>query len=123
MIPISLLGFLHSIKCVFRFVTEPFISVMWFPISVLMVLLMSSTLVSGPVSTLMIKALNSPSGMLLISVSLRFLSLTYLVLSSGINSFVWAFCLISAFFSVLEKPVISPAPESNGLIKKQLCST
>ena len=62
----------------------------------------------------MVVALNSASVMLLISVLLRSLDMAlcyYLIWDE----------FLSAFFFVLEKPVMSPALESNGLMKKS-CS-
>ena len=42
----------------------------------------------------------------------------YLVLSFGINSSVFSFCL-SLCFLLLEKAVMSPAPKSNGILTKR----
>ena len=70
----------------------------------------------------MIVTLNSPSGMLLISLLLRFLSVA---LSC---SFIWDKVLplglfLSFYpFAVFVKPVMFPASESNGLVKKRSCS-
>ena len=79
--------------------------------------LMSPILLPNPVTILMTVALKLPSGMLLIFVSLKSLAVTlsYLI--------IWNKSLhlgiVSAIFSVLQKPVMSPAPESNGLMKKK----
>lgn len=45
-----------------------------------------------------------------------------LVLSFGINSSIFAFCLITVYFSVLEKPVMFPSTGSNGFMKNWSCS-
>ena len=80
---------------------------------------MSSILFSGPVSILMIIALNSPSGMLLISIQLRSLAMALSF------SFIWnrflclLICLSIWLLLLLEKPVVSFAPENNGLMKKR----
>lgn len=86
-----------------------------------MVTLMASILLSSPVNTFIIVALNFPSGILAISVLLRPLAV---VLSS---SLIWvnplfSFCLFSVFFfCLIEKPVMFLAHESNDFMKKMSC--
>ena len=71
---------------------------------------------------LIIIALNSSSGMLLISALFRSLSMA-LSWSFIWNKFLHLGILCKSLpSSVLEKPVMSPVPESIGLIKKRPCS-
>ena len=83
---------------------------------------MSFILFSSPISILMIVALNSPSTMLFISVSLR--SLAVALSFSFIQDKFLHVCMLSKSLpsSVLENLVMSPAPESDGLRKKMTCS-
>ena len=67
----------------------------------------------------MIVALNSPSGMLLLSLSLRSLVMGFFHLNKFCHLGILSKSLPS---SVLEKPVMSPVPESHGLMKKRSCS-
>ena len=83
---------------------------------------MSYILFSTPVSNLMIVALHFPSGMLLTFVLLRSLAVALSCF------FIWDKFLHlgilskSRSSSVLERPVNSPAPESNSFMKKRSCS-
>ena len=84
---------------------------------------MSSILFSSPVSILMITALNRPPGMIYITVSLKSLApWPYPVLSFEVNFYVFPFCLSPYQLLCVRKPIMSPAPEINGLMKKMPCS-
>ena len=123
----SFLGFfypaVHSTKSVLNLFIVPFISAMLFFYLCVGVSLMSSTLFSSPVSILMIIALHFPSGMLLISVSFRTLSV------ASFCSFIWnEFLYLTLFasrvcFSVLRKSTVSSLLESSYFMKKRSWST
>ena len=80
--------------------TEPFISALLFLISVLRVSLMSSSLFSNPMSSLMIIALNSPSGMWLHSGTWLCSCTVFLF---GIDFSVSSFCLSLYMFLHVKK--------------------
>ena len=79
---------------------------------------MYSMLFSSPTCIVMIVALNSGSGILCISVSIKFLAVTFSC------SFFWGELLHLAILSkslsssVLGEPVMFLAPESNGFMKR-----
>lgn len=79
---------------------------------------MSSMLFLSPASMLMIVALNSGLGILLISVMIRTLAMAFSC-SLFWDEFFYV-GILSRYLSssLLEKPVIFLAPESNGFIKK-----
>ena len=85
--------------------------------------LMSSIIFSSPVSILMIVALNTPLGLLFISVLLNLWLWPYLDLSFGVNSSILVFCLSLCLLLCVRKASLSPAPGSNGLMIKRSCGT